>query len=157
MARSPALLALLGLAAIAGYQNRDKLGQLISDAKSRYDDPTLPRAKVGEGEPDEPANSDADFGSIFAAGGVAGSLNDLVDRFRKAGRSTEADSWISTDQNLPVAPDDIAKVIDEDDLVELSRKSGLSHGELLSRLSTVLPETIDKLTPEGRIPAPGEA
>ena len=37
-------------------------------------------------------------------------------------------------------------------LDRLTRQTGLDRQELLRRLSQTLPETVDKLTPEGQLP-----
>lgn len=128
MAKStPSLLALLGLAAVAGYQNRDKLaeffGQKGDDGKSS----------------------------------VPGGLGELVDRFRQAGKGQLADSWVGDGQSEAVAEQDIEQVIGEETLGTLMQRTGLSRAELLRKLAAALPDTVNRLTPQGRIPTDDEA
>lgn len=155
MSRStPSLLALLGLAAVAGYQNRDKLGTMLGGARARATDPSTPQSAGGFG------GLFSDLGGVFdksgANGGLAGGLNELVERFRAAGQGQKADSWVSTNPNQPIGEDDLNQVLDEETLAELSSKTGLTRKDLIRRLSSTLPETVDHLTPHGRVPTDDE-
>jgi uncharacterized protein YidB (DUF937 family) len=55
-----------------------------------------------------------------------------------------------------LTPDGVASAIGEDNLTELSRRTGLTRADLLQRLATAIPEGIDKLTPGGNMPASDE-
>jgi uncharacterized protein YidB (DUF937 family) len=83
---------------------------------------------------------------------VTGGLGELIDRFRKAGEGETADSWVGTGPNKPIDAPHMEKALGSDLIGELARQTGLSREELLSRLTQVLPEAVDKLTPEGRLP-----
>ena len=129
--RMPSLLALLGLVAVAGYQNRDKISEFV---KGLSNDP----------------NS--------AAGGIIdsvkkGGLGELVDHFTKNGAGKTAESWIGKGPNQPISDTQMEKTLGADLIDSLVKQTGLSREELLSRLSKVLPEAVDKLTPDGRVPA----
>ena len=63
-------------------------------------------------------------------------------------------SWVGTGPNEPISPDDVHKTLGPDLLRQLSEKSGLSVQELTQKLSQVLPQAVDKLTPDGTIPKP---
>lgn len=147
MAKSPSLLALLGLVAVAGYQNRDKISDILKAARSD-----------GTGQP---GGVLADLArSIGAEGsrteGLAGGLHDLVERFRSAGKGAMADSWVSPDANRDVQADELAQIIGDDMLRELEAKTGLAQADLLARLSAGLPETVNRMTPKGRLPTDAE-
>jgi uncharacterized protein YidB (DUF937 family) len=125
MAKSSTMLkALLGLAVVAGWQNRDKIGDFV---KGMGD-------KAGA-----------------AGGNPAGGLGDLVDSFRKGGLGDKADSWVGTGANSPVTEPEIEKGLGADTLDSLAEQTGLSREELLQRLKAVLPEMVDKMTPGGRL------
>jgi uncharacterized protein YidB (DUF937 family) len=87
---------------------------------------------------------------------LSGGLRDLVDAFKQQGQGEVADSWVSRGPNKQIAPHQIEQAIGPDVLETLSRHTGLSREELLSRLSKNLPEAVDKYTPEGRIPTATE-
>lgn len=96
------------------------------------------------------------------AGGAAGSvlsggLNDLFKQFQQSGQSDVAQSWISTGPNKEISSEDLAKALGEDRIKTLMAHSGMSREELLAGLSEQLPELVDKLTPNGRLPTEQEA
>lgn len=134
MAKStPSLLALLGVAAVAGYQNRDKLREFFGGGQS------------GDGQSGDGQSS------------VSGGLGELIDRFRSAGKGTLADSWVGGGRNEAVGEQDIEHVIGDDTLATLMQRTGLSRAELLRKLAAVLPDAVNHLTPQGRIPTDEEA
>jgi uncharacterized protein YidB (DUF937 family) len=144
MARGlPSMTALLGLLAIAGYQNRDKIGELLK----------------GVGGPAGQPGGQGGLGGLLgglggtSAGGLlGGGLGSLLDSFRQAGQGDVADSWVSKGPNKPIEPPQIKQAIGADVLSELSQRTGLSEEEILNRLSQRLPEAVDKYTPDGRLP-----
>ena len=84
---------------------------------------------------------------------MQGGLADVIDRFRNAGQGTAADSWVAKGPNKPITPNHTESALGPDLIDVLVKQTGLSREELLARLSKVLPEAVDKLTPDGRLPA----
>ncbi len=144
---TPSLLALLGLVAFAGYQNRGRIGEVLDDARQTAQ-PT------GTGA--EPAGFLAEIGqtlqSTFAGSGLSTALGDLVARFQAAGHGAAANSWVSAEANHPVNVDQLQAALGPETLADLSRKTGLSQQQLLLRLNAALPAVVDRLTPNGRVP-----
>ena len=132
--RMPSLAALLGLVAVAGYQNREKIGEFIKNMQGQG------------GAAPAPTGQDA------AGGAVTGGLGDLIEHFRNSGLGKKADSWVSTGQNEPVDERELDGALGPDLLDTLAQQTGLSRDELLKRLSAVLPQAVDHMTPEGRLP-----
>jgi uncharacterized protein YidB (DUF937 family) len=96
-----------------------------------------------------------------AAGGLAGlvggfGLEQLVERFRRSGLGDIIESWIAKGDNKPIQPDQLQRAVGPDVIGELARRTGMPREELLARLSECLPEVVDKLTPQGRLPAKDE-
>lgn len=153
---TPSLVALLGLVAVAGYQNRDKLSALLAGAGG-------PAAPPGSGAADGEGSRLADLFATFRhgasdGGGLAGGISELMDRVRTTGQETAAESWVSVDRpNEHIGPEDLERAIGPETVDELSRKTGLSRTEILSRLADALPETVNRLTPQGRLPSEDEA
>jgi uncharacterized protein YidB (DUF937 family) len=146
------MLALLGLLAVAGYQNRDKIAEALGGRGGQR--------PSGPGQPS--GSSGGLLRDLFGAGAGAGSvlsggLGEIVDRFKQAGHGEAADSWVSKGPNKPLSSDELERAIGSDTLDELSQRTGLSRQELLERLSRDLPAAVDKFTPEGRIPSESEA
>ena len=147
----PSMTALLGLLAIAGYQNRDKLAELLRGWQSN---PGAPQSGGATGA--TTGNLGGLLGGTSLGDLLSGGLRDLVDRFNQKGQGEVADSWVNRGPNKQIAPSQLEQAIGPDVLETLTQHTGLSREELLSRLSKNLPEAVDKYTPEGRIPAPAE-
>jgi uncharacterized protein YidB (DUF937 family) len=95
------------------------------------------------------------------AGGAAGSilsggLGDLLKQFQQNGHSETANSWVSPGPNKQISPNDLAGALGADQINALTSQTGLSREELLSGLSQHLPEVINHLTPDGRLPTENE-
>jgi uncharacterized protein YidB (DUF937 family) len=95
------------------------------------------------------------------AGGAAGSvlsggLGDLLKQFQQGGQGETANSWVGTGPNKPISPGDLASALGADQINALSSQSGLPRDELLNGLSQYLPQVIDHLTPDGRLPTENE-
>jgi uncharacterized protein YidB (DUF937 family) len=152
----PSMVALLGLLAVAGYQNREKLAQLLRGAgQNRGELPGQRNEQEGLGG--LLGGLGGLLGGASAGNVLRGGLGDLVDRLKQSGKGEAAESWVRTGPNQPIRPDELEQAIGPDVLATLSEKTGLSREELLSRLSRTLPEAVDKLTPEGRLPTEEEA
>ena len=100
------------------------------------------------------------LGSLLAggaAGGVlGGALGDLLRQFHESGNGDKAQSWVGNGPNQPISPDDLAKSLGADQINAMAEHSGLSRDELLNGLSQHLPELINRLTPNGRLPTEQE-
>jgi uncharacterized protein YidB (DUF937 family) len=95
------------------------------------------------------------------AGGAAGSvlsggLGDLLKQFQQNGQGETANSWVSPGPNKQIAPGDLASALGADQISSLMSQSGLSRDELLNGLSQHLPDVINHLTPDGRLPTEDE-
>jgi uncharacterized protein YidB (DUF937 family) len=87
---------------------------------------------------------------------LTGGMMDLVRQFRGADKGEAADSWIARGPNKTVSSTDLSKVLTEEQVTYLTRRTGLSREELLKGLSERLPQVVDELTPEGRLPTAEE-
>jgi uncharacterized protein YidB (DUF937 family) len=87
-------------------------------------------------------------GILEKHGGVQG----IVNEFEKNGLGPTVRSWVGTGPNDAVSPADVHRVFGSDLLQQLSARSGLSVQELTEKLSQVLPQAVDRLTPDGTIP-----
>jgi len=95
------------------------------------------------------------------AGGAAGSiltggLGDLLNQFQQKGLGDKADSWVANGPNKQIAPGDLANALGADQIESLTSQSGLSRDELLQGLSQYLPDVVNHLTPDGRLPDENE-
>ena len=145
----PSFTALLGLLAIAGYQNRDKIAEMLR----------------GGGQNKPGGEEQGGIGGLLAqlglggasVGGIlSGGLDELMKRFKDSGQSETAESWINTGPNKPCTADQLERAIGPEVLDTLSKQTGLSRDELVTRLCRELPNAVDKYTPQGRLPTEAE-
>ena len=81
-----------------------------------------------------------------------GGIGGLQQMFQQKGLGDLVASWISTGQNMPVSADQLQNVLHGNALQDIAGKSGMDTGQLTSMLSQVLPNLVDKLTPNGQLP-----
>jgi uncharacterized protein YidB (DUF937 family) len=81
-------------------------------------------------------------------GGVQG----LVNQFEQKGLGGIAQSWVGTGPNLPVSSDQLRHVLGSENVAMFAGKLNVSPDELLKKLSELLPEHVDRMTPGGVIP-----
>ena len=159
------MLALLGLLAVAGYQNRDKIGAALNNLQPGAGAPGGTPGTTGAagglggligGLGDALGGGSGGLGGLLGglgAGGLTGGLGDLMNSFKDAGHGEVANSWV--DPSVPtqgLTPDQVEHAVGADNLAELSQRTGLSRDELLKRLATAIPQTVDSLTPGGQMP-----
>jgi uncharacterized protein YidB (DUF937 family) len=154
------LKALLGVIAVAGYQNRDKIGELLRGIQNPQ------RGDAGGAQAGAGQQSGGLGGLFGGAGGfgdllgglstggiLSGGLGDLLKTFQQNGHGETAASWVQPGPNADIDDGQLGEALGPDILNELAAKTGLSHDEILSRLKRDLPKAVDDLTPEGKIPA----
>ena len=152
----PSMVALLGLLAVAGYQNRDKIAEMLGGRKQEPGGGAGPNNQQA-GQGGVLGNLGGLLGGASVGSVLSGGLRDLVERFKQNGQGQAADSWVKTGPNQQLGPDQLEQAIGPDVLNTLSQQTGLSREELLSRLTRELPDAVDKFTPEGRLPTEDEA
>jgi len=100
------------------------------------------------------------LGGLLAGGAagsvISGGLGDLLKQLQQGGHGETANSWVSNGPNRPISPGDLANALGADQIDSLISQSGLSRDELLAGLSQHLPEVINHLTPDGRLPTESE-
>ncbi|WP_457105979.1 YidB family protein [Methylobacterium sp. P5_C11] len=151
----PSMTALLGLLAVAGYQNRDRIAEWLGGHAKDAPRSPPPQVSTATGST-TPANLERLLGSAGSAGVgglIAGGLTELVDHFTKGGHAETARSWIDHGPNRDIPTADLERVIGPETLEALEQRTGLSRSELLARLSRDLPSAIDRYSPDGRLPA----
>ena len=97
-----------------------------------------------------------------SAGNMAGGLGGLLEAFTKNGMGAQADSWQSTGANLPINADQLSQVLGSlgggagagglgDILGQLAGQAGVSREDAAGHLTEILPNLVDKLTPNGQV------
>ena len=92
---------------------------------------------------------------MLSNNGQSGGLGGLLQQFQQAGLGREMNSWISTGQNLPISLDQLTKVFGQGQLQQMAQSAGMDVGQLGGQLTELLPQMVDKLTPDGQLPQGG--
>jgi uncharacterized protein YidB (DUF937 family) len=141
---SPITMALLGLLAYRTMRGKGRLADMLG--------------QTGQASSGGLGNVLGGLLGGGAAGGIlSGGLADLVKQFQQNGQGDRADSWVAKGPNKAVSTSELEQALGPDRIAWLMRETGLSREELLSGLSRELPETVDQLTPNGRLPSEQEA
>jgi len=100
------------------------------------------------------------LGGLLAGGAagsvISGGLGDLLKQFQQSGQGETANSWVGSGPNKSISPNDLASALGADQINTLASQSGLSRDELLAGLSQHLPDVVNHLTPDGRLPSESE-
>ncbi|MEQ1661272.1 MAG: YidB family protein [Thiobacillus sp.] len=85
-------------------------------------------------------------------GGGVGGLAGLAKAFQDKGMGDQMSSWISTGQNLPISPEQIKAVLGGGQLGQIASQLGVNENDAAGGLADMLPQVVDKLTPNGQVP-----
>ncbi len=83
----------------------------------------------------------------------AGGIGGLVQSFKDKGLGDIVSSWVGTDSNLPISPEQIQQALGAEKIQQLAGKAGVSPEAASANLADLLPNIIDKLTPSGQLPS----
>jgi uncharacterized protein YidB (DUF937 family) len=84
-----------------------------------------------------------------------GGLQGLVNKFKTAGLGQIADGWVAKGPNPPVTPDQLQKVFSSDQVRAFAEKVRIDPDDATKHLADTLPQVVDNLTPDGKVPAGG--
>ena len=86
---------------------------------------------------------------------AGGGLGAMLGKAQQHGLGDVVSSWIGQGQNLPISVDQIQHLLGSDTLGHLAKQLGMPAGDAASQLSKLLPDVVDKLTPQGHLPQGG--
>src|ERR1700722_14474083 len=81
-----------------------------------------------------------------------GGLSGIVGQLQQQGLGPTVNSWIGNGPNQPISPDQVHQTFGPEIIGELAPTTGMSPQELAQKISQVLPQVVDKLTPAGALP-----
>jgi uncharacterized protein YidB (DUF937 family) len=164
---SPITMAMLALLAYKAY---NKLNETQPNAAPQP--PNAPAGNAGGGLGDLLGGlfggraSGGGLGNLGGLGGLlaggaagtvlSGGLKDVLDQLAQNGHGDVAKSWVGTGANKDISPNDLGQALGDDTVNSLAEQAGLSKIELLDGLSQQLPQFVDQLTPQGRVPTEQE-
>jgi uncharacterized protein YidB (DUF937 family) len=108
-------------------------------------------ANTGAASPSSPAPSSPAQGND-----VLGGLGGLLNQFQQSGLGDVVKSWIGPGQNQPISPNQLGSALGPQIIKVLAQKTGMSEQEITAHLSQILPNAVDRLTPNGRMPTQAE-
>jgi uncharacterized protein YidB (DUF937 family) len=181
---SPMTMALLGLLAYKAYKNSGGLGNILGGSQPAAPSGTVRTTSLppgGAGNPSGGSLGDILGGLFGGAGGgssggglipgglggllggaaagniLSGGLGNLIGDLQNNGQGQAARSWVSNGANQEIAPESLEAAVGVDTLEMLAKQTGMKRDELLAGLSQHLPDLVDHLTPDGRLPTEEEA
>lgn len=104
-----------------------------------------------EAEPKTQNLVEGTLGMLESMGGIGG----MVRKFQQSGLGEVASSWVGTEKNQNVQPDQLKQVLGEDQIRNLAQRAGIPEAAAPAVLSKILPDMVDRLTPEGKEPESG--
>jgi uncharacterized protein YidB (DUF937 family) len=104
-----------------------------------------------------PGAANADHGLLESVIGMVtdpqhGGLSGLVEKISAGGLADQVASWIGTGNNLPISAEQIQQVLGSSYVQELAAKMGINTADVAGSLASLLPQVVDKLTPDGQLP-----
>lgn len=107
----------------------------------------------GGSAPQQEEQPQSPSGDAASDGGLLGGLGGLLDKLKEAGHGQTADSWVGNGQNQSIDANDLGRALGPQIIREIAQRTGMDEQELLKQLSAALPGVVDKLTPNGQVPA----
>lgn len=93
--------------------------------------------------------------SLLSSNGQFGGLGGLLQQFQQAGMGDQMSSWVSTGPNLPIDLQQLTQVFGQERMQQMAGQVGMEPQDFGSQLSQLLPQMVDQLTPQGRLPEGG--
>ncbi len=81
-----------------------------------------------------------------------GGLSALVQQFQANGLGSIVQSWVSTGPNQPISAQQIQQALGSDKVKQIAARIGLDPNVVSQKLSTILPQIVNHLTPNGQLP-----
>lgn len=153
----PSMVALLGLLAVAGYQNRDKLGSVLGGLGGNASGTGAANGNASGGLGDALGGMLGGAGAGGLGSILSGGLGDLMEQFNGSGKGAKVQSWVNDGDNEDIDTAELEQTLGADTIATLQQKTGLSKQDLLERLAKTLPDAVNRMTPDGRLPTEAEA
>ncbi|MEU7154135.1 YidB family protein [Streptomyces sp. NPDC045470] len=85
-------------------------------------------------------------------GGHGGGIQAVLGKLLQGELGRQAHSWVGHGANEPVTPEQVAQALPGETLRRIAEENGVSAREAARQLAHTLPQAVDRLTPDGRIP-----
>ena len=82
-----------------------------------------------------------------------GGVHDILDKVHAGGLADKVQSWVGMGKNLPISADQVTSVLGNDTVKSIAAKVGIPTDKVASAIAHLLPQAVDKMTPDGKLPA----
>ena len=87
---------------------------------------------------------------------AGGGLQKVLAGFQEKGMGDKADSWVGKGENRAIDADELRQAVGDDAIRDAASHAGVSEGEAASGLAALLPQVVDRVTPNGELPDDAE-
>ena len=81
-----------------------------------------------------------------------GGMNAVLEKFRQKGMVRQTQSWVDTGENQPLDEQSVEQVVGRDELAQMAQPLGVPEEQVAQALAEIMPEMVDKMTPQGQLP-----
>jgi uncharacterized protein YidB (DUF937 family) len=89
---------------------------------------------------------------ILAGFLASGGLSKIMGGLKANGLTAQADSWVGTGSNQPVSGRDVEQAMGQEQIQQIAQQLGISESQAADAVARALPEVVDKVSPEGKLP-----
>jgi uncharacterized protein YidB (DUF937 family) len=100
----------------------------------------------------DPGSQSNLLGGVMNLINNAGGLQGILQQLQSGGIRDQVASWVGTGENLPVSGNQITNALGAENITQIAQQAGVEPGQAASGLAQMLPQIIDKLTPDGQVP-----
>jgi uncharacterized protein YidB (DUF937 family) len=104
---------------------------------------------------DNPQIAEAALKFFSSGNGSGGGLGDVVGALQSGGLGDVVSSWLGSGDNVAVEPGQLHSALGEERISAFADKAGVSGSEASALLAGILPQVVDKLSPDGQLPDAG--
>jgi uncharacterized protein YidB (DUF937 family) len=80
-----------------------------------------------------------------------GGLSKMLSGFQSAGMQDKVDSWVSSGENQPLSAGDVQQAVSQEQIDKVAERLGISQEQAAGVIADVLPNLVDKVSPEGQL------
>ena len=86
-----------------------------------------------------------------------GGVGAVLDRFHQQGFGKQAQSWVHTGDNDGIDGNAVQQVVGGSELQQMAQRLGVPEQEVAQAFAEIMPQMVDKLTPQGQVPPHADA
>jgi uncharacterized protein YidB (DUF937 family) len=86
-----------------------------------------------------------------------GSVGGLLQQLQQGGLGGQVASWLGNGANHAISADQLRAALGNEHLQQMAQAAGLPIDKLLALLSQQLPQTVDKMSPNGTLQEPNQS